>query len=359
LIGAPTGELELLVPGDPATPTGGYVYDRRIVEELVRAGWQVRVHSLDASFPRPTPAALRHARELLAALPDGRVAVIDGLALAGLGRVLPEAASRLRLIALVHHPLALETGLEANVAARLRDAEREALASVRGVIVTSEWTQLELADYGVERARIRVAEPGVDVAGRPAARVRPAPGAPLNLLCVGTVTPRKGHELLLDALADLRDRRWHLVCAGSLTRDPATAERVRRRIARLRLGERVSLLGDVTGDALERCYARADAFVLASYLEGYGMALADALVHGLPIVSTTGGAIAHTVPADAGLLVPPGNDRALAHALAALLDDAPLRGRLARASRAAGAGLPSWPESAARFAHAVAELAPR
>jgi len=356
---SPAGELDFLVPGDPATATGGYVYDRRIGEALERDGWRVRVHALDESFPRPTGAALRDARERLASLPDGRIAVIDGLALAGLERLLPEAAGRLRIVALIHHPLALETGLDPALAARLEAAERDALRHVRGAIVTSAWTAHALASYGVPFERLRIVEPGVDRTAAPGGdRPRRAdPASPVNLLCVATLTPRKGHELLLEALAGLRDRRWHLVCAGSLTRDPATSDRVRRLIARLRLAGRVSLLGEVGPEQLERCYARADAFVLASYLEGYGMALADALVHGLPIVSTTAGAIPHTVPADAALLVPPGNGRALGRALASLLDDAALRGKLARAARAAGAALPDWRESGARFARAIAELA--
>ncbi|HEY8521363.1 MAG TPA: glycosyltransferase family 4 protein, partial [Gammaproteobacteria bacterium] len=286
--------LDLLVPGDLGTATGGYVYDRRILEGLERLGWRTAVHSLDPSFPRPTPAAVRAAKAVLASLPDGRLVVVDGLALGGLAAALAAEAPRLKLLALVHHPLALETGLDPGTARLLAADERDALAAVRGVIVTSAWTARALGDYGVPFGRLRVVEPGVDPVGA-GARLRPPRGrGPVSLLCVATVTPRKGHDVLLDALALLRDRPWHLTCAGSLARDPAYAERVRRQIARLRLAPRVSLLGEVTGEALERCYRRADVFVLASHLEGYGMALADAVARGLPVVSTTAGAIPHT-----------------------------------------------------------------
>jgi glycosyltransferase involved in cell wall biosynthesis len=95
---------------------------------------------------------------------------------------------------------------------------------------------------------------------------------------------------------------------------------------------------------------------LPSYFEGYGMVLAEALAHGLPVVSTTAGAIPDTVPRDAGVLVPPGDAVALRAALAALLDDPALRARLAAGARAARAGLPTWPEAVACFAAALEAL---
>jgi glycosyltransferase involved in cell wall biosynthesis len=183
-------------------------------------------------------------------------------------------------------------------------------------------------------------------------RVRPSADV-VHLLCVATVTPRKGHAVLLEALAELRDRRWHLTCAGSFTRDPETFAALERQVDRLALRTRVSFLGDLDADALEREYARADLFVLASYLEGYGMALAEAVARGIPVVSTTAGAIPETVPAEAGVLVPPGDSRALAKALGSVLDDADVRARLAANARAAAARLPTWRTAAEKFAVAL------
>ena len=358
------------MPGDPSTSTGGYIYDAQILAGLAELGWRTRVHSLDESFPRPTPAALREARERLAALSGAGVVVIDGLALAGLERVLETEAKRLAIVALVHHPLALETGIAAADARLLETAERNALAFARRVIVTSQWTARALAAYRVPSDRIRVVEPGVDrraqlagTARASAARGRSAramrevgdhpAGGHVRLLCVATLTPRKGHAVLLEALAELRDRRWHLTCAGSVTRDPATFAALERQIERLALRPRVSFLGDLDADALEREYERADLFVLASYLEGYGMALAEAVARGIPVVSTTAGAIPETVPAAAGVLVPPGDSRALAKALAPLLDHADARARLAANARAAAAKLPTWRAAAEKFAAAL------
>jgi glycosyltransferase involved in cell wall biosynthesis len=351
--------FELVVPGDIRTPTGGYIYDREIVAGLSERGWRVGVHSLDASFPTPTPAALRAARATFAGLTAGSVVVIDGLALPGLDRVLEGEARRLALVALVHHPVALETGLEPQEAERLAVLERRALAYTQRVITTSQWTARTLAADGVAVAQLRVVEPGVDrrrtrgssdPKGAAAAAAR---NDALNLLCVGTLTPRKGHAVLLEALNEIRDRHWHLTCAGSLLRDAPTVAALQHQIDRLSLRKRVSLLGDLDRESLERQYARADVFVLPSYLEGYGMALAEAVAFGLPVVSTTAGAIPETVPANASILVAPGDSRALARALSSVIDDPARRAELAANARAARASLPTWATAATKFAAAL------
>jgi glycosyltransferase involved in cell wall biosynthesis len=250
--------IDLVVPGNIDTPTGGYIYDREMLAGLRAVRWKTAVHSLDASFPQPTPAAVRAARATFAAIPSGSLVVIDGLALPGLERVLTDEHKRLRLVALVHHPVALETGLDETTARRFEDAERRSLALVRRVITTSQWTARSLARYDVPVGALRVVEPGVDrrtMHGstdprRTAASAATGPES-LHLLCVATLTPRKGHALLFEALNDLRDRRWHLNCAGSLLRDPAHVAALTHQLDRLRLNARVSLLGDLDHEALE------------------------------------------------------------------------------------------------------------
>jgi glycosyltransferase involved in cell wall biosynthesis len=347
--------IDLIVPGDPNTPTGGYIYDREILAGLGALGWRTAVHSLDASFPQPTPAALRAARATFAALAPDSIVVIDGLALPGLDRLLDTEAQRLSLVALVHHPVALETGLDRSLAERFEDAERRALRLVQRVITTSQWTARTLAANGVPISALRVVEPGVDQRARPdtPGAVEPLAQQTLKLLCVATLTPRKGHAVLFEALGELRDRPWHLSCAGSLQRDPETVAALQHQLDRLSLKNRVSLLGDLDRASLERQYQRADLFVLASYLEGYGMALVEAVTHGLPVVSTTAGAIPETVPAGAGVLVPPGDSRALARVLGMLMDDPAQRAALSARARAARAALPSWSDAAAKFAAAL------
>jgi glycosyltransferase involved in cell wall biosynthesis len=180
----------------------------------------------------------------------------------------------------------------------------------------------------------------------------------LELLCVATVTPRKGHAVLMEALGRLRQRNWRLTCVGSLQRCPATVAALRRQISALRLDASVRLLGEVDAATLASCYQRADVFVLPSYHEGYGMALAEAVAHALPVVSTQAGAIAETLPAGAGVLVPPGDSAALAAALERLLEEPGLRQRLAQGAAAARAALPDWAQAGRRFAAEIQRLVP-
>jgi len=338
-----------LVPGELGTRTGGYGYDRRIIDGLRDAGWQVEVQSLGPGYPTPDATALSLARGVVDAIADDTLVVVDGLAFGVLPGLVATHARRLRWVALVHHPLSEETGLAPDRQRALFDSERRALASARGVIVTSPATARALAAFDVDAARIAVAEPGTDRA----ALAEGSRSADLSLLCVATVTPRKGHALLVEALAGLRDRSWTLDCAGSLTMDPPCAAALVAAIEAHGLQERVRLLGERDEAELRALYATADVFVLPSFHEGYGMALAEAIAHGLPVVSSRAGAIPDTVPAAAGLLVAPGDVGALQEALRRVLDDASLRAALSAGARDARQRLPNWSDSVARFAVAL------
>jgi glycosyltransferase involved in cell wall biosynthesis len=347
--------LSVVVPGDLETRTGGYGYDRRIVAGLRALGWQVDVVRLDDGFPFPTPAARESADRCLASIPDGGLVLADGLAFGALPDEAARHARRLAIVALVHHPLASENGLDPAAAAGLEKSERRALASARAVIVTSRATARSLDRYGVAADRIHVVEPGTDPA--PLARGSES-GA--SLLCVATLTPRKGYEVLVRAVAAIRATSWRLRCAGSLDRDAATVARVRELVAAFGIDDRVALLGDLDTSQLAVEYERADLFVLPTLHEGYGMAVGEALARGLPVVSTATGAIAELVGPDpaggrpeAGIVVPPGDAAAFADALARVVADRGLRARLAAGARAVRNHLPSWDAAAANMARAL------
>lgn len=340
------GPIWFLIPGDLTTPTGGYRYDRRIIDGLIGLGWRVQAERLDDSFPEPTADALADADRRLATIPDGDPVIIDGLAFGLLGDVAAIHERRLRLIALVHHPLALETGIFAARAEALHMSESRALVAARRVVVTSAATGDVLTrDYGVPKERIRVVEPGTD----PAPLAAGSGDSVLNLLCVAATTPRKGHDILLRALSSLADRPWRLDCVGSLSRCARTSIALRRLAERLDLSERVNFSGRVEEHRLDAFYHRADLFVLPTRFEGYGMVLAEALARGLPIVSTRTGPIPEVVPADAGLLVAPDDPAALEVALARVLDDSGLRRRLAAGARSARTRLRGWDAASAAF----------
>jgi glycosyltransferase involved in cell wall biosynthesis len=346
--------LVLIVPGNLETVTGGYAYDRRMVGALRNRGWSVGVRELDDSFPRPTSAARDQAARVLAAIPDGSSVLIDGLALGAMPSEVEREAARLRLIALVHHPLAAETGIDRDTAVALEASERRALAAASLVVVTSRATAVGLERYGVAPDRIVVVEPGTDRA--PLARG--SQGAALHLLCVAALIPRKGHEVLFQALAMMQHLEWRLTCAGSLERDPAMAERLRGRLRSDGLEERVMLTGEVDAPTLATLYDGADLFVLPTLHEGYGMAVAEALARGLPVVGTPTGAIADLIAPSAGVLVPPGDSQALAAALSLVLGDARVRDQLTQGARRVREGLPSWEGASARMSEAL-ENGPR
>ena len=338
--------LHLLLPGDPETRTGGYLYDKRIAEGLRGLGWTVVRHLLPTGFPFPDPAARDAAASLLARLPDGALTLLDGLCLGVLPEEVAAQAGRLCTVGLVHHPLAEETGLPDADRQRLFRLEKAALAQVRRVIVTSPFTIEALRPYQVPGDRIGVVSPGTD-----SAPLATGSGdGPPHLVCAAALTPRKGHGVLIDALSRLQHLPWRLSCAGSRALAPDTARAVEARILAAGLGVRVALLGELDGPDLDRLYGAADLFVLASHYEGYGMVLAEALARGLPIVATSGGAIPFTVPADAAVLAPPGDPVALAAALESVIGDPARREVLAAGARRARDRLPTWPYAAAAFA---------
>jgi glycosyltransferase involved in cell wall biosynthesis len=346
--------LVIAVPGRLETPTGGYIYDRRMAQGLSQRGWSVEVRELDDSFPYPTPAALEHAARVLGELPDLTRVVVDGLALGAMPDVIEHEARRLRIAALVHLPLGVDISIDRHTAVRLEALERRAFAAAALIIVTGRSTLPLLAGYGIANSKIVVVEPGT--ARAPLARGSGEFARPLRLLSVGTLNPNKGHEILMEALSTVPYRDWHLTCAGSLTRHPQTTERVRAAIRRLGLDDHVTLAGELDAGTLDEHYDRADVFVLATLQETYGMAVAEALARGLPVVSTTTGAIPDLVGAHAGLLAPPGEAKAFAEALERVMGDSQLLAQLAEGARRVRDRLPDWECAFSQMAAALERL---
>lgn len=345
-------EVAFVVPGDIDTVSGGYGYDRRLIAELPGQGWAARHVALAGDYPLVSKADAEAAARVFETLGDGASVLVDGLALAVLPEVVADHAGRLSIVGLVHHPLCLETGLDPHTAARLEASERRALEACRRVVVTSPETRRILeSDFGVTPEKLSVALPGTEPA--PLAK---GGNVPPHLVSVASLIPRKGHDVLIEALATLRHLDWRLTIAGSDTADPAWAAELRDSVARLGLGERIVFLGPLK--SARDLMATGDVFVLPSRYEGYGMAFAEAMAQGLPVVACAGGAVPDVVPDTAGLLVPVGDDAALAEALSAILSDDGLRRRLSAGALQAGAALPRWSHTAAVVAAALEGCAP-
>lgn len=352
-----TRALEFVVPGDLQSASGGYVYDRRMIAGLRALGWRVVVHGLDAGFPYPSTEAIAHAARVFAELPDHACVLVDGLALGAIPQVIEAHATRLHVVALVHMPLASEFGIAPALAERLREQEQCALRHVRRVVVTSRSTEQAMGAYGIEHSLVTVVEPGVcKMRIADGARVRVAEGAVddcIEMLCVATVQEGKGHELLIDALAELVHLPWRLRCVGSLSRSPATVQRLADRLARSGLDDRVTLIGELPHEALNELYLGADLFVLPTLRETYCLAVAEALAHGLPVISSRTGAIPELVGAEAGLLIDPGDRDGLRSVLERALTDGALRASMRAAARRAGERLTAWPLACERMARVL------
>lgn len=334
-------------PGDLATPTGGYGYDRRVIDELAALGADVRPVSLPTSFPNPLRDDVVEAQRLLSEFACDAV-VIDGLAF---GALPAEMIARIapRPVALVHHPLCLETGLAPDHAARLRASEHAALAHAGAIVTTSRMTADIVAKaFSVEAARLFAAEPGVDEAPR----AKRSDDGTVRLVAVGSLLPRKAYQDLIHALAGVEGE-WRLTVVGSLDLDPACARDVKSLIAVLGLSARVKLEGALPAEAVAARYAEADVFVTASHFEGYGMAIAEAIARGLPVVMTQEVAAAGAAPADAALVYAAGDVAGLRERLNSMIGDSALRARLSdNAWRAAGAQ-PRWRGAAQTILRAI------
>ena len=333
------------IPGDLESPTGGYAYDRHVMARLPELGLTVQHLALPGSFPLPSAADIAATAGALANVAADTVILFDGLAFSALPTEIIRAI-RQPLVAIVHHPLSFEPGLSEDTRDKLETSERAALTFAKAVIVSSPVTRGVLSQtFGVPSERIVIAIPGTSRAPR----ARGSGGTP-SILTVGAISPRKGYDVLIDALARIAGRPWRATIVGSVERDPVTAAELAAFIAKAKLTERIAMTGQVDERRLDALYASADLFVLSSRYEGYGMVLAEAQARGLPIVTTTGGAAAETAPDGAALKVPPGDAAALASAIARMLDEPTLRRNMSDSSWHAGQTLPDWSETTAIIA---------
>ncbi|MFI7542692.1 glycosyltransferase family 4 protein [Actinoplanes sp. NPDC049599] len=372
-----TAALHVVLPGgidDPAAPSGGNTYDRRVLTGLA-ATRDVHEIAVAAAWPYPAEADRAVLAGELARLPRGATVLLDGLVAGAVPELLEPLAGRLRLVVLVHLPLGDETGLAPAAAAELTAREGRTIRAAAAVVATSSGAGRRLEKiHGLPAGTVHVAPPGVDPAplgdrGRAgaapdsnqagavpdgnqagaapdsnqaaaapdsnqAAGAAPdsnqAAGAAPDgnqagavpdggrLVCVAAVTPRKAQDVLVEALVTLADLPWTCTLVGALDRAPGFVTRVRELAAAV--PGRVEFAGTRTGDALAGTYHHADLLVLPSLAETYGMVVTEALARGVPVLGTQVAGVPEalgTAPDGRlpGALVPPGDPRALAATL--------------------------------------------
>ncbi|WP_303289415.1 glycosyltransferase family 4 protein [Marinobacter sp. SS5-14b] len=345
-------ELWFVVPGDPGQNTGGYRYVRRLVAALNQVGTEARIKGLAGRFPQPDQAAEKAMDEFLASLPEGTRVVLDGLAMGAMPEVLQRHRSRLQLMALVHHPLADETGLSEAQQAWFQQAETLALAQVGRVFTTSTYTAARVEQaYAVPASRIVTAQPAVDDVFFEINRTWPDEGEArqTRLLCVGHLSARKAQCQLVEALHSLADLPWQCTLVGAQDRDPDYAGRVNTAIAEAGLAERIQLVGELDGPGIARAYGNADLFVFPSLYEGYGMVIDEALAGGLPVLSSDGGALALTARKPGACTYPAGSVSELADQLRALLTKPSVLSLLTQQAMASRHGIRRWSDTARDF----------
>ena len=336
---------------DPGKPTGGNIYDRRVCAGLAEAGWEVLVSTVAAAWPVPGSRARAELARIVSAIPDGEIALIDGLIASPAAAQLLPHAGRISMTVLLHMPLA--TGLDRRHDASAQRSERVVLRAATGVVVTSEWTRQQvLTRYEIPARRVQVARPGVD---RIAAPARPVRG---HLICVGTLGRHKGQDLLVEALAELGDLDWQCVLAGPLDREPDFVDQLQTRVTRLGYGQRIRFAGVLTGAVLSHAYATADVLVVPSRSETYGMAVTEALAHGVPVIAAAVGGLPEALGRTAdgtrpGQLIPPGDPTALAAAIRDWLGDERHRHRLRAAARQRRLNLSGWEKTTKKIASAL------
>lgn len=338
--------IRFIIPGDINTPTGGYRYDRSILQEWERQNVAVDLVSLPGHYPMPSKSEQQLALNILDECDEADVAVVDGLAGGSFPELLAACSDSTPCVSLLHHPLCLESGINRHDATLLEERERAGLAFVKAVITTSPATSKTVAElFDFPASAIHTVEPGVTRA----APVKFRTVEPLSILSVGSITERKGHDVLIKALAALKHLPWTLTVIGPQDLDKRLFEGLIELCQTLELADRVRFFDSLSEHDLNEHYDKADIFALASRYEGYGMAYAEAIVRGIPVIGTTAGAIPDTVPKQAGLLVPVDDSEALSQAIGSLLQDDTLRRRLHEGALSAEPEFPTWSGTAKAF----------
>ncbi|HMT20291.1 MAG TPA: glycosyltransferase family 4 protein [Promineifilum sp.] len=352
----------LVIYGSLDTVSGGYLYDRRLVEALRRAGDEVEIISL------PWRSYARHltdnrSAELLRRMSgDYDVLLQDELNHPSLawanGRL---GWKRPPIVAIVHHLRTSErrAGRQNRI---YRLIEGRYLRSVDAFIYNSHTTRREVEALTGRSIPHVMAYPGGDrllAFSHPRSAPRSEYGGPLRLLFVGNLIPRKGLHTLLEALRHVKSA-WQLRVVGSPAVAPDYAGRVRWMAKRTGIAAGIEWLG-VVGDAdLAAEMAAADVLAVPSEYEGFGIVYLEGMAFGLPALATTAGA-AHEIIADGenGFLVAPGDVAVLAARIELLAADRALRAQLGATARARFATHPSWEETTATIRSFLLEIANR
>lgn len=354
-------KCHFVIPGSLNQISGGYLYDKHIIDQLKASDHEIIIHEIEGSFPIVEDHTKRSLIKIVEKMPMNEIVIIDGLALIASERILQEFHDRIRFVGLIHHPLYMETGLSDKEREFLFDVESMLILRFKHLITTSEYTKNELRKLNVPDRLISVVRPGI-IKNR--ARLLDKTKQEMRktkivkLLCVASFIPRKGYWELIEALSQSKSGNWELTCIGGTDWNKEYFVKIQMKIKNSGLSSKIAIVGEVAYQQLRNYYLAADIFVLPSYYEGYGMVFGEALNFGIPIISTTGGAIPSVVPPNAGILTEPGNINQLVTALSSLIDNPEQRKLLSRGALNEAKLLPTWKQSGAEFERILLRLSP-
>ncbi|MBI5304549.1 MAG: glycosyltransferase family 4 protein [Chloroflexi bacterium] len=344
----------LVIYGSLDSVSGGYLYDRKLVEHLRRAGDSVEIIAL------PWRNYARHLLDNFSAnflhqLCDASFDVLvqdelDHPSLAFLNARV-RAATRTPLISIVHHLRCYEAH-PAPLNALYRRIERRYLASVDGFICNSATTRNAVAAVlGVAPTRFVIASPAGDRFNPGITHMeivaRTRQSRALRIAFVANVIRRKGLHTLIDALAQLPRDDFVLTIVGNPNVDVSYTRAIRRQSESRRVNAR--WVGVLVDGALADAFASSDVLVVPSEYEGFGIVYLEAMSFGVPSVATTAGA-AREIIADGenGFLVAPNDARTLAARLADLQRDRARLTQMSITARIRFLAQPTWDASMAR-----------
>jgi glycosyltransferase involved in cell wall biosynthesis len=272
-------DLYLIYTGNYHSLTGGYIYNRKVVEQLQASGVSVKL-ILFPEFPAYSQDSLyKSAENILASIPQDSKILVDSLVYGKYTELWRKYQHNFRLIPLVHLPLFANPNDEQGLTG-LKETEMEAYSFANQIIVTSDYTKSILERSGTTN-KLTVIKPGIDDIGKKTEY----PSLPFQLLCVSNVIQNKNQLMLIKTLKNLKDFNWTLNLVGSLSIDKDYVNKIQMFINENGMSNRILIYGSTWGDNLKKLYSKADLFIFPSKFETYGMAVAEAIECGLPVLA--------------------------------------------------------------------------
>lgn len=342
--------IGLIIYGSLGTISGGYLYDRQLVNYLRSCGHMVEIISLPwRNYPLHI---LDNVRQLQLSHFD--LLLQDELNHPSL--FLMNQRITIPKVAIVHHLRSSEEH-PAYLLPIYRQVEQQYLNSVEAFIFNSNTTRAVVEQYLHHNKPYSVAMPAgnrLATIAEEEIKKRIAQARPLNILFVGNLIPRKGLDVLLQAIINMPVR---LIVIGSTIVDSDYTKRIQSFINTHNLTKQVCLLGQVNDTELGENFAKADVLTVPSQYEGFGIVYLEGMACGLPAIGTTAGA-AHEIIAHGqnGFLIPPGDSPALTQYLSQLLDQYVLQ-KMSLAALRHFQIHPTWENTFHNVEHFLRELA--